>query len=188
MTNKWVDIEWLKKSVIILGILAIIGAIVMAIAVPVIKGSQFEVSINTYYNQADQAANPSQFSSSLRNLNIALEREGMTEGSVDVINPPEAKMEYKRAQFSLLADRADTLVNKDLSSTEVSTGLTELKATLNKTSTSTYGFWLNSQGGWWLQLWIPLIIVAAGIATIITGVLLPDRIRIKVRAAKTAAT
>lgn len=158
------DFTDLKIKLFLLAATLVLGAVMLAVGTPIFKYWQLERSVNTYYHQAEQAITPAKFAESLRSLNQALEDQGMTSGKTSINGSENARMEYKRSQYSLMAERADKLSQSDLASIEVSIGLSEMKTNLARNQTNAYWFWFYNQGGLWLQLWVPLACFVLGVS------------------------
>lgn len=171
--------QGMRDSLQIFGVLLIIAAIVVFIAVPWHRSNLHADTINTYHHQAVLAANPEQFSAALHNLDQSLEHAGMVRGNTIFplfSNGSQDDMAYKRSQYLLLASRGDKLASLELSSTEVSVGMQEMKVTLKRIQTSSVAFWVWHQGGALYFFGVPLLMFVGAIASFIVSAVLPTRI------------
>lgn len=185
---KTYDIEWLKDTLGVIGVLLLVAFVGFLFVTPIVKVSEQRGSLETYYVQASQAATPTEFAAALRQLDKALDKAGMVSGNTWLFsNAPHDDMALKREQFSSLAQRAETFAALPVSTTEVSTGLADLRVALKAIDLGVYGFWQWQQGGAWFQWYLPGIFLVLAIALFIVSDALPYRIRRRVRVAVTPA-
>lgn len=155
-----------------------LGSVVALGVVPAYQQTKFSAHFHTHYNQAFQAATPREFADALWRLDNALEEFGMVQGDT-VVGPSRAQndMAFKRVRFRELAARADALAKPGVAPTEVSTGLTDMRQILANVRLSVYGFWLWSQGGVWVSVYIPLIVFSIAFMLFLATWKVPDEVR-----------
>lgn len=178
------DLGGFKAFLGVVGVAFIVVAIVMAIWVPSEKAWE-QVSINTYYHQAMQAATPAQLATALVKLDQALESAGMVSGPTQVpwmARGQDQDMAFKRGRIQSLVLVAEQLASHGIASVEVNTGLATLRDTLEMMRVSTYGFWVWSQGGVGMAIYVPLFCLMLGVIGIIAAIALPDYITRRSRA------
>ena len=188
MERKWVSIQWLKDFLVLAGLVVALVAVGSIFWQGIANKVEFDRAISTHYEQAYQAANPLGFSQALRSLNQALDEAGMKEGNPYFLveMSQQNDMSYRRARYEALIERAGKLSDYGLGSTEVSTGLADLRKVLYSVPPGPFWFWMWLQGGAWAVFWWPFIIVGAGIAVVIISGLLPQSIRVRVRGPRPA--
>jgi hypothetical protein len=150
---------------------------VLACYVVIAKVIDQTKNIHTYHWQMWQASTPQEYRDAARDLNQALIDAGMVSGNTFWRDAPHEEMEYIRGRILSLADRADHLDGHDLTSTEVSTGLADIKDTGGRLMISPYTYWLFRQGGIWPAAYWPSIMVVLGLVATISGMMLPGVVR-----------
>ena len=157
-----ISLGWVKSVVIPILVLAMVGSLVAIVfGIPIYQNAKFTSNLHTYRTQALQATTPVEFANALRRLDRSLDEFGMIQGDTTGYAYAEHNdMAYKRALIRELAARADALAKPDiaLTSAEVSTGLTDMRWAVANSYLSVYGFWLWSQGGVWVAVYVPLLV------------------------------
>ncbi|MBI2642477.1 MAG: hypothetical protein HYW97_01400 [Candidatus Wildermuthbacteria bacterium] len=176
-----ISLELMKSVVVPILVLIMVGSLVaIVIGIPTYQNAKFTSRLHTYRIQALQATTPVEFANALRQLDRSLDEFGMIQGDTTGYAYAEHNdMAYKRALIRELAVRADALTRSDiaLTSAEVSTGLTDMRWAVANSYLSVYGFWLWSQGGIWVAVYVPLLVFGVALAFAIIVGLLPRTIR-----------
>ena len=186
MTEKWVSQMPLKWTLGIVGVVAFLAAIALAIWIPSAQTNQFPKTLYTYGEQAQRAATPAEFATAVLQYNQALESAGMTTGKTSPFEKPHTDMAYFRGRLHSFAEQASAM-NQGSASVQSSTGLTQLKASLKRSQVSLYGFWMWSQGGATITFYLPLGLAVAGLVLLIVGIALPEHVRRKITATPSSA-
>jgi hypothetical protein len=186
MTEKWVSQMPLKWTLGIVGVVAFLAAIALAIWIPAAQTNQFTKTLYTYGEQAQRTATPAEFATAVLQYNQALESAGMKAGDTSVYEMPHSDMVYFRVRLHSFAEQA-TAMNKGSASVESSAGLIQLKASLAQSRVSLYWFWFWRQGGMMLALYLPLGLAVTGVALLIVGIALKAEVRRNITAAPSSA-